>query len=136
MREKERERERERELRPRDREHSAGSSYSHDATKISGRPFRNRSARVRPEFNIEHSRPAPSRKHHADVDRTRVPSLSFFLALQFSSSEKNVSFFPLGPSQSLALLAFFFFVLPSVGQTRSAGPLKLGSCPLAQRRRG
>lgn len=38
-------------LRPRDREHSAGSSYSHDATKISGRPFRNRSAR--PKFNIE-----------------------------------------------------------------------------------
>lgn len=112
---------RQRGSRPRDREHSAGSSYSRDVTKISGRPFRNRSARVRPGFNIEHSRLVPSRKHHTDVDRARVPSLSLSLSLILSfilsflaslSSlsiplrllEKNVSFFPLRPSRP----AFFF----------------------------
>jgi len=111
----------------RDREHSAGSSYSRDATKISRRPFRNRSARVRPEFNIEHSRSTPSRKHHADVDRARVPPLSLSLV---SLAEKNVSF----PLSRRRIPAFFFF-LSSVGRTdaRYAGPLKLGSCPLARR---
>lgn len=77
-RQRERKKEKERKCRGarlRDREHSAGSSYSRDATKISERPFRNRSARVRLEFNIEHSRPAPSRKHHADVGRAPVSSL-------------------------------------------------------------
>lgn len=116
---------RQRGSRPRDREHSAGSSYSRDVTKISGRPFRNRSARVRPGFNIEHSRLVPSRKHHTDVDRSRVPSLSLFslpslsppplslilssilsflaflssLSIPLHPLEKNVSFFPLRPSR-------------------------------------